>query len=373
MQFPFSITWNFMPPKPDLVLADVDEYVFSESITSVPAVANSKVKTSEVKITQNSSRTKLSVNTARPINTVYPRPTVNCARPVSNVFNRAHSHVRRPLNKFTTNKNSNFNEKVNIVKGNVTTAGPKAVVSNNRGNEANVVKASTCWIWRPKIKVLDHVSRNMVHQCPLKDLLNVDAPRQIQGNPQQDMKDKGVIDSRCSRHMTGNRSYLTDYEYIDGGFAAFGGSTKGGKITRKEDNMYSVYLKNVVPQGGLTCLFAKATPDESNLWHRRLGHAEVGESGLVRPSRYKRQPTRVEFGDKVMLEVSSWKDVVHLEKKEMLAPIYKYLADTNLHVHLEEIKVDKTYRFVQEHVGIIDREVKSLKRSRIPIVKSIGT
>ncbi|GJX34760.1 hypothetical protein Tco_0246317 [Tanacetum coccineum] len=40
---------NFMPPKPDLVLADMDEYVFSESVTSVPAVATSKVKTSESK------------------------------------------------------------------------------------------------------------------------------------------------------------------------------------------------------------------------------------------------------------------------------------------------------------------------------------
>ncbi|GJU83170.1 putative ribonuclease H-like domain-containing protein [Tanacetum coccineum] len=138
--------------------------------------------------------------------------------------------------------------------------------------------------------------------------------------------------------MTGNRSYLTDYEEIDGGFVAFGGNSKGGKIIRKgkirtgkldfedvyfvkelkfnlfsvsqmcdkknsviftdtacvvlsldfkltdesyvllkvprKDNMYSVYLKNVVPQGGLTCLFAKVTPDESNLWHKRLGHGK---------------------------------------------------------------------------------------------------
>ncbi|GKD12882.1 hypothetical protein Tco_1197289 [Tanacetum coccineum] len=80
---------------------------------------------------------------------------------------------------------------------------------------------------------------------------------------------------------------------------------------------------------------------------------------------------RVKVGDKVMLEVSSWKDVVHFVKKEMLAPRYKYLADINLHVHLEEIKVDKTLRFVEEPVEIIDREVKSLKRNRIPIVKSI--
>ncbi|GJT01776.1 putative reverse transcriptase domain-containing protein [Tanacetum coccineum] len=57
----------------------------------------------------------------------------------------------------------------------------------------------------------------------------------------------------------------------------------------------------------------------------------------------------------------------HLELK------LKYLADTNLHVHLEEIKVDKTLRFVEEPVEIIDREVESLKRSRILIVKSIGT
>ncbi|GJZ94503.1 hypothetical protein Tco_0666706 [Tanacetum coccineum] len=50
-----------------------------------------------------------------------------------------------------------------------------------------------------------------------------------------------------------------------------------------------------------------------------------------------------------------------------------YWTDANLHVHLEEIKVDKTLRFVEEPVEIIDREVKSLKRSRILIVKSIGT
>nr|GEX28891.1 uncharacterized mitochondrial protein AtMg00810-like [Tanacetum cinerariifolium] len=40
----------------------------------------------------------------------------------------------------------------------------------------------------------------------------------------------------------------------------------------KENNMYTVNLKNIVPSGDLTCLFAKAAIDESNLWHRRLGH-----------------------------------------------------------------------------------------------------
>ncbi|GJU24890.1 ribonuclease H-like domain-containing protein, partial [Tanacetum coccineum] len=118
----------------------------------------------------------------------------------------------------------------------VNTARPKAVLSTVKGDRGNAVKASACWVWRPKHK----------------------------GNPQQHLKDKGVINSGCSRHMTGNRSYLTDYEEIDGGFVAFG-------VPRK-DNMYIIDLKNVVPQGGLTCLFTKATPDDSNLWHKRLGH-----------------------------------------------------------------------------------------------------
>ncbi|GKB59929.1 hypothetical protein Tco_0916115 [Tanacetum coccineum] len=52
-------------------------------------------------------------------------------------------------------------------------------------------------------------------------------------NPQIDLQDQGVIDSRCSRHMTGNMSYLTDYEEIDGGYVAFGGNPKRGKITGK--------------------------------------------------------------------------------------------------------------------------------------------
>nr|GEZ00538.1 hypothetical protein [Tanacetum cinerariifolium] len=99
------------------------------------------------------------------------------------------------------------------------------------------------------------------------------------GNLQHALKDKGVIDSGCSRHMTGNMSYLSDFEELNGGYVAFGGNPKGGKIpgkvllrVPKENNMYNVNLKNIVPSGDLTYLFAKATIDESNLWHRRLGH-----------------------------------------------------------------------------------------------------
>ncbi|GJX60869.1 putative ribonuclease H-like domain-containing protein [Tanacetum coccineum] len=232
----------------------------------------------------------ISLNAARPVNTVQPRTALNNAGHMKNVINNAYSTARRPFNIITAANNNNFNKRVNIVNDKnvnavrpravVNTARPKAVLSAVMGNKGNVVKASACWVWKPKHKVLDHVSRNNGASMSFK--------RFDYGNPQQDLKDKGVIDSGCSRHMTRNRCYLTDYEEINGGLVAFGGNSKGGKITRKDfmltdkshvllkvtrkDNMYSVDLKNVVSQGGLIYLFAKATPDESNLWHMRLGH-----------------------------------------------------------------------------------------------------
>nr|GEX27411.1 hypothetical protein [Tanacetum cinerariifolium] len=54
-----------------------------------------------------------------------------------------------------------------------------------------------------------------------------------QGNPQHALKDKGVMDSGCSRNMTGNMSYLFDFEEINGKYVAFGGNPKGGKISGK--------------------------------------------------------------------------------------------------------------------------------------------
>ncbi|GKC58331.1 hypothetical protein Tco_1085929 [Tanacetum coccineum] len=48
-----------------------------------------------------------------------------------------------------------------------------------------------------------------------------------------DLQDQGVIDSRCSRYMKGNMSYLTNYEEIDGGYVSFKENLKGGKITGK--------------------------------------------------------------------------------------------------------------------------------------------
>nr|GEZ75294.1 putative ribonuclease H-like domain-containing protein [Tanacetum cinerariifolium] len=61
----------------------------------------------------------------------------------------------------------------------------------------------------------------------------VNAAKPSAGNPQQALKDKGVIASGCSRHMTGNMSYLSDFKELNKGYVAFGGNPKGGKISGK--------------------------------------------------------------------------------------------------------------------------------------------
>nr|GEZ01226.1 retrovirus-related Pol polyprotein from transposon TNT 1-94 [Tanacetum cinerariifolium] len=62
------------------------------------------------------------------------------------------------------------------------------------------------------------------------------------GNPQQALRDKGVIDSRCSRHMTWNISYLSDFKELKGGYVAFGGNPKGGKIKTRKLDFNDVYF-----------------------------------------------------------------------------------------------------------------------------------
>nr|GEW55876.1 putative ribonuclease H-like domain-containing protein [Tanacetum cinerariifolium] len=102
---------------------------------------------------------------------------------------------------------------------------------------------------------------------------------------------------------------------LNGRYVAFGGNPKGGKISGKgkiktdfklsdesqvllrvprENNMYNVNLKDIVPFGDLTCLFAKAKIDESNLWHRRLGHINFKTiNKLVKGNLVRGLPTKV--------------------------------------------------------------------------------
>ncbi|GJS60162.1 putative reverse transcriptase domain-containing protein [Tanacetum coccineum] len=93
----------------------------------------------------------------------------------------------------------------------------------------------------------------------------------------------------------------------------------------------------------------------------------------------RRKPLEFQVGDKVMLKVSPWKWVIRFGKWGKLNPrvhstfhvsnLKKCLSDESLGILLDEIHIDDKLHFVEEPMEIIDREVKRLKQSRIPIIK----
>nr|GEU81111.1 hypothetical protein [Tanacetum cinerariifolium] len=241
----------------------------------------------------------------RPLSTVVPKTSVTRSKQVKPIVTQPNSPKRRHITRSPSPKASNSPPKDTAVKA--------SVVNATQGMQGK-------WEWRPKCLILDHVSRNTSASMILKR------------DPQHALKDKGVTDSRCSRHMTGNMSYLSDFEELNGGYVAFRGNPKGGKISGKgkiktgkldfddvyfvkelnfnlislpnesqvlfrvprENNMYNVNLKNIIPSRDLTYLFAKATIDESNLWHRRLSHINFKTMNkLVKGNLVRGLPTKV--------------------------------------------------------------------------------
>ncbi|GJR94516.1 hypothetical protein Tco_0266690 [Tanacetum coccineum] len=85
----------------------------------------------------------------------------------------------------------------------------------------------------------------------------------------------------------------------------------------------------------------------------------------------RRKPLEFEVGDRVLLKVSPWKgiELSSVHDTFHVSNLKKYLANDNLHVPLNEIKIAKTLRFVEELVEIMDCEIGNLKHSKIPLVK----
>nr|GEV67124.1 ribonuclease H-like domain-containing protein [Tanacetum cinerariifolium] len=200
---------------------------------------------------QNFSKTAVLVNVARQVSTGNPKSTVNVAKQMSYLSKSAHSSVKRPIHKKTTFTNNNVPQKFNTVRSKtVNIAWPKVVVNVVLRNRVNAVKASACWVWKPKTKVKDHVSKH-------------------NGQSTNGLTGQRSNDSGCLRHMTRNMSYLTDYKEIDEGYVAFGddgfqlSSDDGKKVDedprqeseckyqKKEDNVNSTINVNAAGTNGV--------------------------------------------------------------------------------------------------------------------------
>nr|GEU62876.1 hypothetical protein [Tanacetum cinerariifolium] len=97
---------------------------------------------------------------------------------------------------------------------------------------------------KPIVTKLKAPTRRHINRIPFPKASNssprVTTVKDLMGNPQHALKDKGVIDSRCSRHMTGNMSYLSDFEELNCRYVAFRGNPKGGKFDGKVDEGFLV-------------------------------------------------------------------------------------------------------------------------------------
>ncbi|GKB60600.1 hypothetical protein Tco_0916786, partial [Tanacetum coccineum] len=353
---PPPLTGNYMPPLADLSFAGFVRNARVESVGPSGVIIERRVsdddedifQSNDVQTTVKPSIKKIEFTKARnePVKSdkqaIKPRMVTQSPKrmPKESVLGKGTGHREiRPIwnntqrinhqNKFVPTavltrsgripvilNNRVSKEKVNTVRVNgVNTAGQTSISTIKR-NGVTAVKASAGCVWRAKMTDLNNGSKDNSGSWISK-----------RGNPQQALKYKGMFDSGCSRHMTRNKALLTDYQDIDGGFVAFGGSTRGGKITGigkmrtnkinfedvffmkelkfnlfsisqmydkknsvlfteteclvlspdfklidesqvllrvpRQNNMYNFDLKNVVPSGDLTCLFAKATIDES--------------------------------------------------------------------------------------------------------------
>ncbi|GJR40382.1 ribonuclease H-like domain-containing protein [Tanacetum coccineum] len=299
-------------------------------------------------------------NIARTVNTAQPKSIVFSAKPMS--FNTA-----RPKAVKTARPNS-------------------AVVNAVRVNQANAIKASACWVWRP--------TKPDSASITLKKHNYIDARGRSNG---------------CSRHMTRNIAYLSDFKEFDGGYVTFGGGAHGGRISGKgtlktdsldfedvyfvnelkfnlfsvsqmcdkknyvlftdteclvlspnfklpdesqillkiprKDNMYSFDMKNIVPKESLTCLVAKATLDESMLWHRRLGHINFKNiNKLVKDNLVRGLPTK-----RKIPQSSGPPEKALIDKKKVIIMETSIRSD----LHLEDAGV-----FINQQLGDMSHHKK---------------
>ncbi|GJS90419.1 zinc finger BED domain-containing protein RICESLEEPER 2-like protein [Tanacetum coccineum] len=310
------------------------------------------------------------LNTARPVYTAHPKPTFHSARARTYFSKQAQSTVNMPFYKKTTL--TNYTVKPKAIN---TGRQYKASVNVVRANRVNVVKASACWVWRPTrpncasviLKRHNYIdargrSKSVMAWVPKGNLFPY---LYVRGKPQLDYT--CFIDIGCSRHMTGNIDYLSDFKEFDGGYVTFRGGAHDGRITGKgtlktdsldfedlpdegqillkiprENNMYSFDMKNIVPKENLTCLVAKATFDELMLWHRRLGHIKFKNiNKLVKDNLVRGLPTKHFKNDKTC--------VACLKGKQHRASSTKDETSETLKNFIKEIEnlVDKKVKIIR--------------------------
>nr|GEX53019.1 retrovirus-related Pol polyprotein from transposon TNT 1-94 [Tanacetum cinerariifolium] len=339
---PPPYTGNYMPPRADLSFAGLDDSMFkfkiSETRTSVNENESITFKSSEE--TREEHKT---VRSNAPIIKDWESDSEDECEDKNSTEQEISSNDNAVktvecTNKYipekhTNNHDENLRKSVNHLIKDYTFYDNKMVeksVVNNKGKGSGQREVRLVW---NNARMVNHQNfSKMTHPHPKRNFV----PTAVATKSGQVLVNAAKQNSSASTSTARPKSFLTEYQEIDGIFVALGGSPKGGQITRKDkirtgkldfedvyfvkelkfnlfsisqmcdqknsilfteneclvlssdfklldesqvllkvprqNNMYSFDLNNVIPSRDLTCLFAKATIDESNLWHRRLGH-----------------------------------------------------------------------------------------------------
>nr|GEV35530.1 retrotransposon protein, putative, Ty1-copia subclass [Tanacetum cinerariifolium] len=161
---PPSYTENFMPPKPDLPFSDLEEFV-NEPIVSEPTVKKLIVEPSEAKASADKPKV-VRKNLGSPLIEYWISDSENEGESKSKIEKKT---VKPSFAKIEFVK---YKEQVKSPRKTTVRQGdqnrPKAVVNVVLKNKVNAVKASACWVWKPKTKVIDHVSKHNSASITLK-------------------------------------------------------------------------------------------------------------------------------------------------------------------------------------------------------------
>ncbi|GJU01050.1 putative ribonuclease H-like domain-containing protein [Tanacetum coccineum] len=294
-----------------------------------------------------------------------PRPVqLNVVRSNVNTGRANVNTGRANVNTVRANVNS-VRQNVNSVRTNINTVRSKQPVPTNNTNSFSPVRPQV-----NKFNQRSHFSTShlLVRRPIVRNTERMTYSHAVKGNwdtavktsadhPLKNMEDKGIFDSGCSGHMTGNKDHLDDFEECKGGSVTFGGSkgyiTGKGRIrvgnldfdsvsfvkelghfnlfsisqicdkqhkvlfteteclvvspdfkmpdenqillkVPRQHNMYSFDMKTPSLTKDYACLIAKATSDESKLWHRRLGHINFKNlNKLVKGNLVRGLPSKV--------------------------------------------------------------------------------
>nr|GEY03725.1 hypothetical protein [Tanacetum cinerariifolium] len=213
---PHPYTGNYMPPRANISFAGLYDSVFKFKISETRTSVNENESIAS-KSSEEIREEPKTVRSSAPIIEDWEYDFEDeCVDKSSTEQDKSSNDNSVKLNESKTNT---FSRKFNTAKGkNVTIAGPKVAVNAAEGNKENAVKSSACWTWRPKGKLIDHTSKNS-GSYTLKRFNYVDPNGRLKS-------DQGIFDSGCSRYMTSDKSFITEYQKIDGGFVAFRGSPK---------------------------------------------------------------------------------------------------------------------------------------------------